>query len=59
MMMIDDSRLQPAAALRDQSQPAEGAKPTAGRQPRQVSNTVLWQCKGHEVLSSYEPLSHN
>lgn len=48
MMMMADSRLQPAAAHRDRSQPLEGPKTTGSRQPRQVNTAALWHCTGHD-----------
>lgn len=47
MMMMADSRLHPAAAHRDQSQPLEGPKTTGSRQPRQVNTAALWWCAAH------------
>lgn len=53
MMMMADSRLHPAAAHRDQSQPLEGPKTTGSRQPRQV-NTAAAHVKEHNDYDTTE-----
>ncbi|XP_054456864.1 meiosis 1 arrest protein [Anoplopoma fimbria] len=49
-------RLQPAAAHRDQSQPLEGPKPTASRQPRQPQNHGRQLGTSSKVRATVAPL---
>ncbi|XP_060951818.1 meiosis 1 arrest protein [Limanda limanda] len=49
-------RLQPAAVLRDQSQPAEGSRATAGRQPRQPQNQSRQLGSSSRVRATVAPM---
>ncbi|KAA8582501.1 hypothetical protein FQN60_006172, partial [Etheostoma spectabile] len=56
ILMMVDSRLQPAAGHRDQSQPLEGLKGTASRQPRQPQIHGRQLAMNSKVRATVAPL---